>query len=40
MFITMSFDGCLKFWNENAEIEHDAEYTGVEFLNGCIVPNK
>jgi len=36
----MSFDGTLKFWNDDGVMEQEVEYNGVQFLNGCIVPNK
>ena len=39
-FVTLSLDGSLKFWNETGEFQQSVEHEGVQFVNGCIIPNK
>ena len=39
-YVSLSFDGTIKFWSDEGIMEQDAEYGGVQFLNGCIIPNQ
>lgn len=38
-FVTLSLDGNIKFWNDEGVMEQHAESEGIQFFNGCVVPN-